>query len=221
MAAHLVWMPEGGPLWFPPVSAAVEGGLLMAGGDLSTERLLYAYSQGIFPWFDENSPILWWSPDPRCVLFPEKLHVGGSLRRVLNSGRFTFTVDTCFDRVIRACAETPRAGQDGTWIVPEMIEAYERLHALGHAHSVEVWQDGELAGGLYGVQRGEAFFGESMFHWRADASKAAVVHLTTWLRERGVKMVDCQQTTPHMLHLGAEEIPRSLFLARLGELCRD
>ena len=221
MAAPLAWMPEGGPLWFPPVSRAVEGGLLMAGGDLSPERLLCAYARGIFPWYGENSPILWWSPDPRCVLFPEKLHVGSRLSRVLGSGRFSFSVDDCFDRVIRACACTPRAGQEGTWIVPDMIAAYERLHALGHAHSVEVWQDGELAGGLYGVQRGRAFFGESMFHWRSDASKAAVVHLVIWLRQRGVAMVDCQQTTPHMLRLGAEEIPRSLFLERLAELCRE
>ena len=220
MAAPLAWMPEGGPLWFPPASRAVEGGLLMAGGDLSPERLLCAYARGIFPWYGEDSPILWWSPDPRCVLFPEKLYVGSRLRRVMGSGRFWFSVDACFDRVIRACACTPRAGQEGTWIVPDMIAAYERLHALGHAHSVEVWQDGELAGGLYGVQRGRAFFGESMFHWRSDASKAAVVHLVTWLRQRGVAMVDCQQTTPHMLRLGAEEIPRSLFLKRLEELCR-
>ena len=182
---------------------------------------MYAYSRGIFPWYGEGSPILWWSPDPRCVLFPEKLHVSGSLRRVLNSGRFTFTVDACFCRVIRACAAIPRPGQDGTWIVPDMMAAYERLHELGHAHSVEVWSNGELAGGLYGVQCGRAFFGESMFHVQPDASKAAVVHLTAWLRERGVEIVDCQQTTPHMLRLGAEEIPRAAFLARLYRLCRE
>lgn len=212
-------MPEGGPLWFPPVREATDDGLLMVGGDLSPERLIFAYSQGIFPWYGEDSPILWWSPDPRCVLFPEKLHVGGSLRRVLNSGRFRFSVDVCFGSVIRACAEIPRPGQNGTWLVPEMIEAYERLHGLGHAHSVEVWQDGELAGGLYGVQCGRAFFGESMFHRQPDASKAAVVHLSEWLRKRGVEMVDCQQTTPHMLRLGAEEIPRAVFLTRLHRLC--
>lgn len=220
MPAPLFWMPEGGPLWFPPVGQAFEDGLLMVGGDLSPERLMYAYARGIFPWYAEGSPILWWAPDPRCVLFPEKLHVGGSLRRVLNSGRFGFTVDACFDIVIRACAETPRPGQYGTWLVPDMIAAYERLHALGHAHSVEVWQDGELVGGLYGVQCGRAFFGESMFHRASDASKAAVVHLTAWLRERDVEMVDCQQTTPHMLRLGAEEIPRAVFLGHLRRLCR-
>lgn len=219
MAAPLVWMPEGGPLWFPPVERALEGGLLMAGGDLSPARLLRAYARGIFPWYEEGSPVLWWCPDPRCVLFPDRLHVGGSLRRTLNSGRFRFSVDSCFGRVIRACADMPRPGQNGTWIVPDMVEAYERLHVLGHAHSVEVWQDGELAGGLYGVLCGRAFFGESMFHWQPDASKAAVVHLTAWLRERNVAMIDCQQTTPHMLRLGAVEIPRAEFLVRLRQLC--
>lgn len=191
----------------------------MAGGDLSPQRLLYAYSCGIFPWYEEDSPILWWSPDPRCVLFPERLHVSASLRRVLNGGRFTFSVDTAFSRVIRACASIPRPGQEGTWLVPAMVEAYERLHLLGHAHSVEVWQDGELAGGLYGILRGRAFFGESMFHLRPDASKAAVVHLVSLLRERGVGVVDCQQTTPHMLRLGAQEISRREFLALLRVLC--
>lgn len=206
-------------MWFPPVGRALDGGLLMVGGDLSPQRLLCAYARGIFPWYEEGSPILWWSPDPRCVLFPEKLHVGSSLRRALNAGRFRFSVDACFDRVIRACADAPRPGQNGTWLVPDMVAAYERLHRLGHAHSVEVWQDGELVGGLYGVLVGRAFFGESMFHRRSDASKAAVVHLAAWLRERGVEMVDCQQTTPHMLRLGAEEIPRSAFVARLRRLC--
>nr|WP_294446038.1 leucyl/phenylalanyl-tRNA--protein transferase [uncultured Mailhella sp.] len=219
MPAPLPWLPEGCPLWFPPLWQAADGGLLMAGGDLSPERLLYAYSRGIFPWYEEGSPILWWSPDPRCVLFPEKLHLGGSLRRVLNSGRFSFSVDACFGTVIRACASVPREGQDGTWIVPDMVEAYERLHALGHAHSVEVWQDGAIAGGLYGVLIGRAFFGESMFHFQPDASKAALVHLVEWLKERGVEMVDCQQTTPHMLRFGAEEISRAEFVARLRRLC--
>lgn len=217
--APLPWLPEGGPLWFPPLRHAAEGGLLMAGGDLSPERLICAYSRGIFPWYEEGSPILWWSPDPRCVLFPDKLHVPGSLRRVLNSGRFRFSVDACFGTVIRACAVVPRPGQDGTWIVPDMVTAYERLHELGHAHSVEVWQGEELAGGLYGVLIGRAFFGESMFHCEPDASKAAVVHLVSWLRERGVEMIDCQQTTPHMLRLGAVEISRAEFILRLRRLC--
>ena len=206
---------------FPSPEGALRepNGLLALGGDLSPARLLMAYQRGIFPWFSPGDPILWWSPDPRCVLFPERLHVSASLRRVLNSGRFSFSVDSAFSRIIRACAAVPRPGQDGTWLVPDMVEAYERLHVLGHAHSVEVWQDGELAGGLYGVLRGRAFFGESMFHLRPDASKAAVVHLISWLRERDVAVVDCQQTTPHMLRLGAEEIPRREFLALLRVLC--
>ena len=220
MAAPLAWMPEGGPLWFPPMERALSGGLLMAGGDLSPERLLAAYARGIFPWYEAGSPILWWSPDPRCVLFLEKLHVGSRLRRTLASGRFQYGVDECFEEVITACASAPRPGRDGTWLVPDMVEAYVRLHRLGHAHSVEVWQDGVLAGGLYGVLLGRVFFGESMFHRQPDASKAAVVHLAAWLRERGVVLVDCQQTTPHMLRLGAEEIPRRRFLALVRELCR-
>ena len=219
MAGPLPWMPPGGPIWFPPVERAPAEGPLMAGGDLSPERLLAGYAHGIFPWYGEDSPILWWSPDPRCVLIPSKLHLGERLRRTLRSGRFTFSVDTCFERVISACAETSRPGQDGTWIVPEMLHAYVRLHGLGFAHSIEVWEQGELAGGLYGVLLGRAFFGESMFHTRPDASKAAVVWLTAWLSELGVELVDCQQTTPHMLRLGAEEMPRTEFLARLRELC--
>ena len=191
----------------------------MAGGDLSSARLLHAYSQGIFPWYEAGSSILWWSPDPRCVLFPEKLHRSGSLRRLQNSGKFDFSVDSCFGRVIRSCAEMIRPGQQGTWIVPEMMAAYEKLHELGYAHSVEVWQNGSLAGGLYGVCLGRVFFGESMFHRESGASKLAVVYLTVWMNEHGVKILDCQQTTPHMLSLGAEEIPRSVFLAYLRRLC--
>ena len=219
MAGPLPWMPPGGPLWFPAVERAPADGPLMVGGDLSPERLLLAYARGIFPWYGEDAPILWWSPDPRCVLFPEKLHVGATLRRVLRSGRFRFTEDACFAQIIRTCAEIPRPGQDGTWIVPEMLRAYVRLHELGHAHSIEVWEDGRLVGGLYGVLQGRVFFGESMFHLRSDASKAAVVHLMDWLKGQGVELVDCQQTTPHMLLLGAEELPRREFLALLREYC--
>ena len=188
----------------------------MAGGDLSPSRLLLAYSLGIFPWYGEENPILWWSPDPRCVLFPEKLHVPSSLRRILNGGRFFFTEDACFEQVIRSCSAIGRPGQEGTWIVPEMIEAYIRLHRMGFAHSVEVWQDGELAGGLYGVQIGRVFSGESMFHHVSDASKCGFVHLVSWLRGRGVALIDCQQTTPHMTRFGAEEMPRE----RYSELLR-
>lgn len=219
MAGPLAWLPSGGPLCFPPADQAPADGPLMAGGDLTPQRLICGYASGIFPWYEEDTPILWWSPDPRCVLFPEKLHIGSSLRRTLNSGRFTFTENACFERVIRACATTPRVGQEGTWIVPPMVDAYIQLHRLGYAHSIEVWEDGELAGGLYGVLIGCVFFGESMFHYRTGASKAAVVHLCAWLREHGVRLIDCQQTTPHMLRLGAEEISRSDFLAHLRELC--
>ena len=159
-------MPPGGPLFFPDAGKAPADGLLMAGGDLTPERLMLGYSRGIFPWYDEDSPILWWSPDPRCVLFTSKLHVNGRLRRTLRHLPFTCTVDRCFGRVMRHCAEVPRPGQDGTWIVPEMLEAYGRLHSLGHAHSVEVWDGEELVGGIYGVKLGRVFFGESMFHLR-------------------------------------------------------
>jgi len=214
-------MPSGGPLLFPGAEDAPAEGLLMAGGDLSPERLMLAYSRGIFPWYGEDSPLLWWSPDPRCVLFTHKLHVNARLRRTLRGRSFTFSVNSCFERVIRLCAEVPRPGQDGTWIVPDMVEAYTRLHELGHAHSVEVWEDGELAGGLYGVKLGRVFFGESMFHLRSYASKAAVVFLVEQLRAQGVELLDCQQATPHMLRLGAEEIPRKRFLPLVRRLCAE
>jgi len=214
-------MPSGGPLVFPSAEDAPAEGLLMAGGDLSPERLMLAYSRGIFPWYGEDSPLLWWSPDPRCVLFTHKLHVNARLRRTLRSRSFTFSVNSCFERVIRLCAEVPRPGQDGTWIVPDMVEAYLRLHELGHAHSVEVWEEGELAGGLYGVKLGRVFFGESMFHLRSYASKAAVVFLVEQLRAQGVELLDCQQATPHMLRLGAEEIPRKRFLPLVRRLCAE
>ena len=221
MSRPLAWMPPGGPLVFPKPEDAPADGLLMAGGDLSPARLMLGYSRGIFPWYDEDSPILWWSPDPRCVLFTEKLHVNPRLRRSLQARDFTFSVDTCFGRVIRHCSEVPRPGQDGTWIVPAMLEAYTRLHELGHAHSVEVWESGELAGGLYGVKLGSVFFGESMFHLRSYASKAAVVFLVEQLRAQGVELIDCQQATPHMLRLGAEEMPRKDFLSLVRRLCAE
>ena len=214
-------MPSGGPLVFPSAEDAPAEGLLMAGGDLSPERLMLAYSRGIFPWYGEDSPLLWWSPDPRCVLFTHKLHVNARLRRTLRSRSFTFSVSSCFERVIRLCAEVPRPGQDGTWIVPDMVEAYLRLHELGHAHSVEVWEDGELAGGLYGVKLGRVFFGESMFHLRSYASKAAVIFLVEQLRAQGVELLDCQQATPHMLRFGAEELPRKRFLPLVRRLCAE
>ncbi|MCQ2444207.1 MAG: leucyl/phenylalanyl-tRNA--protein transferase [Mailhella sp.] len=218
MQEPLPWIPAGGPIWFPPVSHADGEGLLMAGGDLSPERLVEAYRRGIFPWYGDDSPILWWSPDPRCVLFPDALHVPSSLRRVMNSGRFAFSWDSCFCRVISACAGASRPGQDGTWIVPDMIEAYTGLHRAGYAHSLEVFQDGGLVGGLYGVRLGGVFFGESMFHTVPEASKAAVVELCAVAVRSGIGMIDCQQTTQHMVRFGAVEIPRADFLRRLSAL---
>lgn len=197
---------------FPDPAEADPDGLLAVGGDLSPRRLVAAYANGIFPWYAAGSPILWWSTDPRLVLFPAELHVPHSLRRVLNSDRLRFSLDAAFDEVIRACARTTRPGQDGTWLVPEMIAAYEELHVLGIAHSAEAWQEGRLVGGLYGVALGSVFFGESMFHAVPDASKALFATLVPWLKARGCTLIDCQQTTAHMLRFGSREIPRTLFL---------
>jgi leucyl/phenylalanyl-tRNA---protein transferase len=207
---------------FPDPAEADPDGLLAIGGDLTPERLVAAYAHGIFPWYATGSPILWWSPDPRLTLFPAELHVPGSLRRVINSGRFRFTLDQAFGQVIRACAHVNRPDQDGTWIVPDMIAAYEELHALGLAHSAEAWQNGELVGGLYGVALGSVFFGESMFHAKPDASKALFVKLVRWLGSRGCSLIDCQQTTPHLLRFGARELARREFLRLVAEgLCTN
>lgn len=203
---------------FPPIEQARRrpNGLLAAGGDLSPARLLDAYRHGIFPWFNAGEPILWWSPDPRMVLFVEELHISRSLQRTLRRGRFQTRMDTCFGEVIQRCAE-PRPGQAGTWITAEMTQAYVRLHELGHAHSVETWCDGALVGGLYGVHRrstlgGSAvFFGESMFSRMDDASKVALVHLVEYCKQRGIGLIDCQQDTPHTASLGARTIPRAEF----------
>jgi leucyl/phenylalanyl-tRNA---protein transferase len=202
---------------FPPVEQAEADGLLAVGGDLSPARLVHAYSLGIFPWYGPGSPILWWSPNPRMVLFPSELHVPRSLRKHLQRQTFTVTLNQAFDQVIAACARTERADGVGTWIVPEMECAYCLLHAAGMAHSVEVWQAGQLVGGLYGVALGRIFFGESMFHTRANASKVALVHLTRHLLERGYLMLDCQQATAHMRRFGAREIQRREFMAILNE----
>jgi len=200
---------------FPEPSLAEPDGLLAVGGDLSAERLLTAYAEGIFPWYDERSPILWWSPDPRLVLAPEELHVSRRLRRTVRSGRYRVTADAAFERVIRRCAARARPGQRGTWITREMKEAYVGLHRLGFAHSFEAWEGDALAGGLYGVSLGAAFFGESMFADRPDASKVAFVRAIEWLRAHGLRLVDCQVRTEHLVSLGAREIPRDEFLARL------
>jgi leucyl/phenylalanyl-tRNA--protein transferase len=192
------------------------GGLLAAGGDLSPQRLLAAYRLGIFPWYNEAEPILWWSPDPRMVLFPTQIKLSRSLRKALRRGHFEVRLDTAFAQVVRACAE-PRAGQDGTWITREMREAYERLHELGYAHSVESWQEGRLVGGLYGVAIGRAFYGESMFTRVTDASKVALAHLCRYLEHNGFAVIDCQMVTRHLASLGARPIARSRFVQGLAE----
>jgi leucyl/phenylalanyl-tRNA--protein transferase len=210
------WLKGGDP--FPPVNKALKApnGLLCAGGDLSPERIVDAYSHGIFPWFSDGDPILWWSPDPRMVLFPGELKVSRSLRKAVARGEYETRVDSAFRDVMEACAE-PREGQGGTWIVPEMVDAYTRLHERGLAHSVESWSDGELVGGLYGVSLGKVFFGESMFTRAPDASKVALVHLVDRLREAGFRVIDCQQATSHLASLGAREISRGEFAQLVQE----
>ncbi len=204
---------------FPPVRTALKNpnGLLCAGADLSPTRLLAAYSRGIFPWFSPGDPIYWWSPDPRMILLVHEFHASQRLLRTVRSGPFHLQIDTAFPDVIRACAE-PRPGQDGTWITEEMILAYCELHRLGHAHSVECWQDGNLVGGLYGLLLGHMFFGESMFARVTDASKVALVHLIGWLKERHVPMIDCQQETHHLASFGARPIPRAQFVQIIAKL---
>lgn len=210
--------PGDPPDRFPPPEQALNDpdGLLAAGGDLSPERLLAAYRRGIFPWFEEGQPILWWSPDPRAVLLPGDLRVSRSLRRRLRSNRYTVSVDQCFGDVIGRCADTRR--DDGTWITGDMQKAYLHLHDLGFAHSVETWQQDELVGGLYGIALGGIFFGESMFSTEADASKVALVGLTALLERRQIALIDCQVASPHLLSMGSTLMPRREFLQRLREL---
>ena len=198
---------------FPPTEQALEepNGLLAVGGDLSPERLLAAYRRGIFPWFDESQPVLWWTPNPRAVLFPERIHISRSLQKRLRRGEFTTGCDRQFQQVMAHCAQVPRDGQSGTWITPDMSEAYYRLHQQGVAHSVEVYKDGELAGGLYGLAIGRVFFGESMFSLCRDASKVALVALARQLQAWGFTLIDCQVSNPHLFSMGAEEISRQRF----------
>ena len=219
----LHWIrPDDPPDAFPDPQRALHepDGLLAVGGDLTPERLLAAYRRGIFPWYEAGQPILWWSPDPRAVLLPDDLHVSGSLRKALRSKDINVTFDRCFAQVIRGCAE-PRPHQRGTWLTTEMLSAYERLHGLGHAHSVEVWDDGALAGGLYGVAIGRVFFGESMFSRRRDASKVALCHLVKEISVRGFELIDCQVHSAHLSSLGCRTMPRRQFLSLLGRLCSD
>lgn len=212
------WLAGDAP--FPPLSKALRepNGLLCAGGDLSPARIIDAYRQGIFPWFSAGEPILWWSPDPRMVLFPAEFRISRSLRRTLRADRYEVQLDGAFADVIRACAETPRPGQPGTWITTEMQRAYQQLFELGIAHSVEVWAEGRLLGGLYGLAIGRMFYGESMFSRQSDASKIAAAHLARFLEAQGFGMIDCQMNTPHLASLGAREIPRGDFIARLQQL---
>lgn len=205
---------------FPDVSMAERepDGLLAVGGDLSIARLINAYRHGVFPWFSQGDPILWWSPNPRTILFPERLRVSRSLRKTLRKEMLGVTVDTDFEGVINACAG-PRPGSEGTWLVPEMISAYERLHRGGWAHSVEVWREGELVGGLYGVAVGRVFFGESMFSRVPDASKVALVHLCRSMVDWGFGLIDCQVLTGHLVRMGAVQIPRERFVELLSRLC--
>ena len=218
----LTWLSPGQA--FPPLEATWGRshpipGLLAAGGALDVQTLLHAYAQGIFPWYGSDQPILWWSPDPRMVLRVADFHLPHNLRKAIRAGlrsnRLELRMDTAFERVIQACALTPRRGQSGTWIVLDMVQAYTELHRAGHAHSVEVWWDGELAGGLYCVNLGRMVFGESMFTHRSNASKMALAGLVAWCRAWQVSAIDCQQNTAHLAAFGAAEIPREAFVQHL------
>ncbi len=200
---------------FPDPINATEEGLLAVGGDLKPERLVEAYSKGIFPWYSEGQPILWFSPDPRMVLYPAKFNRSKSLQRVIQSNRFEVRIDTAFEEVIKVCSTVPRPGQDGTWITPDMIDAYIEMHRLGYAHSFETYREGELVGGLYGISLGAAFFGESMFHKTPDASKLALSQLVVFACKQGFDFIDAQTPTSHLLSLGAEVVERERFLKEL------
>ncbi len=215
--SELVWLGEA--LEFPDTASALTDpdGLLAVGGDLSVARLLCAYRQGIFPWYSEGQPILWWSPSPRTILIPNELHLGRSNRKLFNKAPFTVRVNTAFRDVIEHCAATPRADQDGTWIMPEMIEAYCDLHKAGHAHSIEAWQSEQLVGGLYGVSAGKAFFGESMFSLTSGASKFAFMTLVKTLQKWDFQLIDCQIYTDYLASFGAHEVSRNEFERRLGD----
>ena len=207
--------------FFPPADRANADGLLAFGGDLSSQRLIVAYTNGIFPWYNEDEPILWWSLDPRLIIRPGEMKVSHSLKHTLKSGKFAVKIDTNFRQVMLHCAETPREGQDGTWIQDEMVDAYCQLHELGLAHSFETYEDDELVGGLYGIAIGKAFFGESMFHIVTDASKVAFYHLHQFLLKNNFQLIDCQQETGHLKSLGAYPIPRSEYLEELKKLTTE
>lgn len=207
---------------FPALELALEepNGLLAVGGDLSPQRLLTAYRLGIFPWYEADQPILWWSPNPRAVIFPERYRASTSLRKRVRRGDYQVTMDRAFSAVVAQCA-APRSRAVGTWITRDMYAAYCHLHALGYAHSVETWQEGELIGGLYGVTIDRVFFGESMFSRRSDASKVAFTHLVGWLKDWGYRLIDCQVANDHMISMGAEQIERVQFAQLLLDYCQD
>ena len=214
---YLPWLDESVEK-FPPVISALDepNGLLAAGGDLSPERIQSAYQQGIFPWFEQDQPILWWCPNPRSVIYPHQFKASRSLSKTIRKNRYQITFDTAFDDVIRACAEA-RSGQADTWITDDMINAYNQLHKLGVAHSIESWSDGQLVGGLYGLAIGQVFFGESMFSRSTDASKVAFATMVNWLKSWDYTLIDCQVSNPHLTSLGAVELPRDQFIKELGQ----
>ncbi len=207
----------GEELFFPPVEQADEYGILAIGGDLSPARLLLAYRSGIFPWFSQDEPIIWWAPNPRFVLYPEDIKVSKSMKQILRRKQFQITADQHFSEVISHCRHIPRPGQEGTWITPDMQMAYQKLHEEGYAHSIEVWEDGELVGGLYGVSLGRCFFGESMFSRVSNASKAGFISLVLELQSRNFELVDCQVYTQHLASLGAKSIPRARFTQEIQQ----
>ncbi len=214
--ARVVYLPElGKNLEFPSVDTALEDGILCFGGDLSIERLLLAYRSGIFPWYGDEQPIIWWSPDPRAVMFPEQIRISHSVRKLIKKRHFSFTKNAAFAEVIAHCQSVPRFEQEGTWITKEMQSAYIAMHQAGHAHSYEVWQDDILVGGLYGVKIGNAFFGESMFSLVSNASKVAFAHMIADHLESGITLCDCQVANDHTLSLGAVEISRVEYLKHL------
>lgn len=199
-------------LIFPSVEMATSEGIVAIGGDLGIERLLLAYRSGIFPWYNEDEPIVWWSPDPRFVLFPEKLRVTKSMQSVLNNGTFRFTINRAFNKVLQNCKSITRKDQEGTWITPEVQKAYTELHELGYAHSAEAWMNGELVGGLYGIKLGNVFFGESMFSTISNASKFAFINYVRQLQKENIALIDCQVYTAHLESLGAKMIKREIFM---------
>ncbi len=220
---NITWISSDDPPdAFPEIESAfdIPDGLLAAGGDLSPERLLYAYRHGIFPWYDSGQPILWWSPDPRCVLRPHEFHVSKRLRRSLSRSKLEVSFNQAFSAVIAACAED-RIGQQGTWITDDMADAYSRLHQQGWAHSIEIWQGNRLAGGLYGLAIGRAFFGESMFSRQTNASKAAMLALCQQMVQNDFEILDCQVESPHLVSLGASLMPRNKFAAVLRQACKS